>query len=70
VKYRETFVTPYDQYSDRIGQRFTVLAIIDKADATHDEEVLPMYRIKFVDGTEIEAWPEEVESEENEEVLP
>lgn len=58
--YRETFDSPYQQYADRIGQPFTVLSVIDKPDEHHDEEVLPMYRIRFSDGFETEAWPEEV----------
>jgi hypothetical protein len=53
IKYRETFTSPYPQYRDRIGQRFTVLHKIS--------EVLPMYKIRFEDGHETSAWPEEVE---------
>lgn len=60
IRFRETFTTPFDQYRHLEGHSFRVLAIIDEADATHDEEVLPMYRIAFRDGREIEAWPEEV----------
>jgi hypothetical protein len=36
------------------------LEVIDKPDKDHDEEVLPMYLIRFEDGQEIEAWPEEI----------
>lgn len=57
---RETFWTPYSQYEARAGQAFDVVRVITEADATHDDEVLPMYVIRFTDGTEIEAWPEEV----------
>lgn len=57
---RETFTTPYDQHRAREGQAFDVVAEIDKPDADHDAEVLPMFRIRFADGFEIEAWPEEV----------
>ena len=58
---RETFVTPFEQHADRRGQAFDIIGKITEPDATHDAEVLPMYRIRFADGTEIEAWPEEVE---------
>lgn len=58
---RETFTTPFSQYRDREGEPFEILDKIMKADETHDAEVLPMYRIRFSDGTEIDAWPEEVE---------
>lgn len=59
---RETFTTPYEQHRDREGQPFTALRKITEADATHDMEVLPMYVIRFEDGTVIDAWPEEVET--------
>jgi hypothetical protein len=59
-----TFRTPYDQHRDRDGQQATVVRHYTEDDADHDiTEVGPMYRIRFADGTEIEAWPEEVEPE-------
>lgn len=60
TKFRTHFTTPYDQYADREGQAFTHVHTIDKPDADHDAEVLPMYTIRFEDDTEIDAWPEEV----------
>ena len=60
--FRTTFTTPFRQYAEREGEPFTVLAAITEPDADHDAEVLPMYRIRFTDGTVIEAWPEEVEA--------
>ena len=57
---RQTFQSSYEQYTERNGQRFTLVRVIEKADAKHDQEVLPMYVIRFEDGVEIEAWPEEV----------
>lgn len=54
------FHTPYEQYADREGQEFELVRTITEPDATHDAEVLPMYVIRFSDGVEIEAWPEEV----------
>jgi hypothetical protein len=65
--FRKTFTTPYDQYAAREGQPFTVLRKITRHNlarqpdaANYDPEVLPMYGIKFIDGCEIVAWPEEV----------
>ena len=56
--FRETFDSPFEQYEDRIGQRFTV---IGKVDVTpNDPGSQELYRIRFADGAEIEAWPEEV----------
>ncbi len=64
MKIRETFTTPYDQYAAREGQKFTMLKKITEPTDTIDEMALPMYRIRFEDGFETEAWPEEVETEE------
>ena len=45
---------------DRIGQRFTVTGPAPEEDYDR-EEVGRMWSIRFKDGTEITAWPEEVE---------
>lgn len=59
-----TFTSPYDQHADRIGQQATVTRHYTEDDDQHDiSEVGPMYGIRFADGTEIEAWPEEVTPE-------
>lgn len=60
TQFRTHFTSHYIQHRDRAGQAFTHVRTIDKPDATHDAEVLPMHVIRFEDGTEIEAWPEEV----------
>ena len=58
---RFTFDSPYEQYAERRGQEATVTEQIIEPNRDYDAEVLPMYRVRFADGTEIEAWPEEVE---------
>jgi len=58
---RKRFWTPFEQFAERIGQRFIVLRKITKPDVTHDPDVLPMYAIRFADGFRTDAWPEEVE---------
>lgn len=56
-----TFAAKYDQHAERNGQSFTVLGALDPK--TYDaEECGTMLRIRFADGAEVEAWPEEVES--------
>jgi len=56
-----TFASKYDEHAERNGQTFTVLGTVDPA--TYDaEECGTMYCIRFADGAEIEAWPEEVET--------
>jgi hypothetical protein len=57
---RERFHTPYEQYRGFNGRRFKILRKVSKPDKLHDAEVLPMYEIKFRDGTKIEAWSEEI----------
>ena len=55
------FRSPYEQYRHFNGKECKVLSKITKPDATHDAEVLPMYRIEMVEsGVVIEAWTEEV----------
>ncbi len=62
AEFRTTFTTSYQQHADREGQPFTVLAFIDQADAEHNAETPPIYRIRFADGFVTDAWPEEVET--------
>jgi hypothetical protein len=57
--YRPAFFACYDQYRELNGQPFSIVRVIDTADETHDQEVLPMFVIQ-IDGKQIEAWPEEV----------
>ena len=59
--FRETFVSPYEQYADRVGQKFTVLRELTDEEVGDPSEVGTMYQILFEDGKEIPAWPEEVE---------
>lgn len=58
-KFKEVFDSPYEQYIDKVGQKFKVLRNL--TDEERDPEVGTMYEIQFEDGTIIEAWPEEVE---------
>jgi hypothetical protein len=62
VTIRKTFTTPFQQHRDRIGQRFEIVRKITEPDENFDEESLPMYRIRFEDGFETDAFPVEVET--------
>lgn len=63
--FRERFVSPFEQYAERIGQRFVVVHTLCKqGEEVYDDEGnvidhLEMYRIRFEDGMEIDAWGEE-----------
>ena len=66
---RQTFRSPYEYGPDHLpnladvrGQTVTVTGHIIAADSEHDAEVLPMLRVAFDSGVEIEAWPEEIEA--------
>ena len=55
------FRTPYEQYKEKDGFPFEIVKIFDKDDNTHDiSEVGIMYLVKFSNGEQIEAWPEEL----------
>lgn len=56
--FSRTFFTPYSDHSDRIGQPFSIARRLEEEDA--DLECLPMWKIRFEDGTEIDAYPEEI----------
>lgn len=60
LQMKPVFDSPYEQYRDRNGQVFVLVREITEPDASHDAEVLPVYVIRFPDGVEIEAWPEEI----------
>lgn len=55
-----TFTSPYEEYAHRIGQAATVLGEIGHDTFDYDE-CGPLYRVRFADGSEIEAWPEEID---------
>lgn len=60
---RVRFETPFDQYRSRDGQEATYLGDVDPT--TFDfEETGPLHVIRFDDGEEIQAWPEEIDEEE------
>ena len=56
--FAKKFWSPYSDYKTRIGQNFEVI----KRCTTEDSDLsrLPMWRIKFTDGTIIKAYPEEI----------
>jgi len=58
------FRTQFEQHSALNGQVFDVLQEIDAASARFDEEVLPMFEIRFDSRVVIEAWPEELTGKE------
>lgn len=58
VGFRDTFTTPYTQHKDKEGQPFKVLRRCTLEEC--DLECLPMWWIRFPDGTETCAFSEEI----------
>ena len=58
--YRNKFWSPYEEFAKRIGQPFSLVKVEKNASENCDGTMSDMYRIKFQDGAEITAWPEEV----------
>ncbi len=56
------FNSPWDDYRHRNGQPCKVLKGFYEPDEEHDQEVLPMYEIRFDDGEVIDAYPEELQA--------
>ncbi len=59
-----TFTAHLSKHMHLDGQPFTVVGPAAGADPDSDT-FGPTYRIRFEDGTEIDAWPEEVEEPAN-----
>ena len=56
--FSKEFWTPFSDYKDRIGQEFEVVERCTIEDT--DISTLPMWNVKFADGTVIGAYPEEI----------
>ena len=70
IGFAETFGTPYTGEKHLLGKNFTVIGRVmeypeDKNGA--DLECLPMWKIRFEDGFEMVAYPEEICLEERKE---
>ena len=60
-QFRDEFVSPFEQYAQYRGRRFEVVRAIPAEEATPDfDDPVPMYVIRFENGTQINAWSEEV----------
>ena len=58
IGFAETFESPYEDYSRCNGMKFEVIRRM--SDVEVDTIVLPKWLIRVEDGTEIEAYPEEI----------
>lgn len=56
--FSKKFWSPFSDYANRIGQNFNVVGRCTTA--LHHISKLPMWDIKFEDGTIISAYPEEI----------
>lgn len=60
--FAKKFWSPFGHCPEHEGEPFTVLGRL--TEAANDLETLPMWRIRFLDDTETDAYPEEVISRE------
>jgi hypothetical protein len=58
-RFRSLFWSPWEQYKDRIGEPFVPLSVQTLTEIDPDNPA-PLFRIRLSDGTEIDAWEEEV----------
>jgi len=56
----ETFESPYEDNSRYNGMKFEVIRRMSYAEDAVDITVLPKWLVRVEDGTEIEAYPEEI----------
>jgi hypothetical protein len=55
------FSSPYEEYSERVGQRAVVVREVDHSELDFDE-VGAQWIVRFDDGAELTVWPEEIDS--------
>lgn len=60
IGFTDTFQTPYEDKAKYNGMRFSVVKRLSYVENDTDLECLPMWRIKFENGEEIDAYPEEI----------
>ena len=58
--FAETFNTPYEECSEYNGQKYEIVRRASYVDGDCDMECLPQWIIKFADGKEINAYPEDI----------
>ena len=65
IGFRRAFRSPYEEQERNNGKEFTVVRRLSYANGDADLECLPMWHIRFADGDEIDAYPEEICEEEH-----
>lgn len=60
IGFVDSLYSSYDQYQSKVGEPFTVVRRMGYVTDDIDLECLPQWKIKFEDGTEIQAYPEEI----------
>ena len=57
---KNVFYSPYSDVRKHNGEHFHIVRRMSCENDNIDKEVLPKWIIAFDDGTQIEAWPEEI----------
>ena len=58
--FTDTFQTPYEECSEYNGQKYEIVRRASYVNGDCDMECLPQWIIKFEDGKEINAYPEDI----------
>lgn len=58
--FKDTFNTPYEECSEYNGQKYEIVRRASYVNGDCDMECLPQWIIKFEDGKEVNAYPEEI----------
>lgn len=56
-----TFQTPYTEFRQHNGEEVAVTEYVTQPRENFDAETLPVFNVRFPDGTETTAYPEEVQ---------
>lgn len=58
--FTDTFETPYEECSEYNGQKYELVRRASYVNGDCDMECLPQWIIKFADGKEVNAYPEDI----------
>ena len=70
IGFKDKFDTPFEDFRKYNGKPFEVVRRMSYADDNIDLECLPKWIIRFEDGVEFDAWPEEICKTEETETKP
>ncbi len=58
------FYTRDSDHKHRNDQEVTIIKMINEPDLDHDLEVLPMIKVRFADGVDLDVWSDELRDQD------